>query len=114
MTDAAGNTTSFTYLPQAQGGFTFYPLAGIAYADGTSIGVTYDGNGNQLTTTGQKGAVTKYAYDTNGRPVSVTGPNQQTSTLHLERGQHHGVLDRRAGEQGNLRLRQHQANDLRG
>lgn len=49
LTDAQGNTTSFTWQAQAQEGFTFYNLAKTAYPDGTSETFTYDGSGNVLT-----------------------------------------------------------------
>lgn len=81
ITDALGNTTSISYVAQPKGGFTFYYLAGVSYPDGTSVGRTYDSSGNVLTKTGQKGTITKYAYDTSGRPIAITAPNQQTSTL---------------------------------
>jgi RHS repeat-associated protein len=80
ITDALGGATAISYISQTQGGFTYYYLAGISYADGTSIKRTYGTTGNLLTGTGQNGAVTKATYDANGRPISVTGANQQTST----------------------------------
>ena len=36
ITDAFGNTTTYTYISQTQGSFTFFLVSKIAYADGTS------------------------------------------------------------------------------
>jgi RHS repeat-associated protein len=80
INDALGNSTAFSYISQTQGGFTYYYLASVTYADLTSVKRTYSPTGNLLTSTGQNGAITKATYDAAGRPISVTGPNQQTST----------------------------------
>ena len=41
-TDAAGNTTSFTYTATVQAPFVFYDLTGVTFADGTTIGIARD------------------------------------------------------------------------
>jgi RHS repeat-associated protein len=93
ITDADGNTTTYTYSGRADTGFMFYDLARIDYADETFELFTFDANGNPLTqqdlrgktftwtynargqiasATNQTGATTQYAYDGSGRLESVT------------------------------------------
>jgi RHS repeat-associated protein len=74
-TDALGNTTTYTWQPQTSGGFTFYVLGKIAYADGTSASCTYDANGNLLTLTDQAGKTSSYTYNTRGQVVTATDPD---------------------------------------
>ena len=74
LTDAQGNATSFTWQPQAQGGFTFYNLAKIAYPDGTSETFSYDSSGNVLTATDRAGKKTSYTYNSAGQVLTVTNP----------------------------------------
>jgi RHS repeat-associated protein len=81
QTNAQGDTMSFSYTAQSQGGFTFYPLTKITYRDGTSVTLAYDGSGNLISRTDRDGGVTSYSYDSNGRLVSVTSPKGGVTTL---------------------------------
>ena len=69
-TDALGNTTTFAYAAQAQGGFTFYNLTKIGYADGTSASFTYDASGNVLTATDRAGKATVFTYNSRGQVLT--------------------------------------------
>jgi RHS repeat-associated protein len=73
-TDAVSNTTTWTYQAQAQGDFTFYNLAKIGYADGTSKTFTYDAAGNILTETDGAGKKTTYTYNSRGQVLTKTNP----------------------------------------
>ena len=81
LTDAQGSTTSFTWQSQAQEGFTFYNLAKIAYADGTSETFTYDASGNPLTATDRAGKKTSYTYNPAGQVLTATNPAGGATTL---------------------------------
>ena len=81
VSDAAGNTTSYAYTSQTQDVFTFYTLSSISYADGTSISLTYDANGNVLTETGRDGKAVQYTYDAGGRVLTITGTNKRTTSV---------------------------------
>jgi RHS repeat-associated protein len=74
LTDAVGNTTTWSYQAQAQGDFTFYNLAKIGYADGTSESLTYDVSGNLATATDRAGKKTAYTYDARGQVLTETNP----------------------------------------
>ncbi len=80
-TDALGNVTTFTYTAQSSGGFTYYDMTNIKFADGTTDSVTYDAHGNVLSETAANGGVTKYTYDANGRLLTLTDAKNQTSTF---------------------------------
>src|SRR5207244_10965321 len=71
-TDAAGNTTSYSYTAQTQGGFTYYVRTGIQYADGATIALAYDNNGNVLTATDAAGKVTRFTYNSRGQVLTAT------------------------------------------
>jgi YD repeat-containing protein len=71
-TDAQGNTTTFTYQSQTQGGFTFYNLIKITFADGTSNSFGYDGSGNVLTATDAAGKTATLTYNTRGQALTAT------------------------------------------
>ena len=75
VTDAAGNTTTNTWLAQASGGLTFYVLAKVQYADGTSVSYTYDSSGNRLTATNQAGKIWKYTYNSHGQILTEADPD---------------------------------------
>lgn len=46
----------------------------MTYADGTTVGYTYDANGQVLSTTDQLEGVTSYTYDAAGRLLTATDP----------------------------------------
>jgi RHS repeat-associated protein len=73
-TNAAGNTTSYTWTAQEAGPFTFFNLTQVHYADSTSQSFTYDAHGNALSTTDQAGKVWKFAYNNRGQVTSATDP----------------------------------------
>ena len=74
ITDAKGNTTTYTYESQVQGDFTFYNVTQIGYADGTKETFSYDGSGNVLTATDRAGKTTTYTYNTLGQALTETNP----------------------------------------
>ncbi len=74
MTNAAGQTITLTYTTQAQGPYTFSNLSGMQFADGTSIGVTYDSKGNPVNTTDQAGKVFTSTYNARGQLLTATNP----------------------------------------
>ncbi len=80
-TDAQGNTTTFTYQAQIEGSFTYYNLAKIGYADGTSESFTYDGSGNALTATDRAGKTTTYTYNPLGQVLTAANPAGGVTTL---------------------------------
>jgi len=61
-TNALGQTTTYTYSEQDQGGLIFYNLTRVNYPDGTSVFMTYDRAGNMLTYTDQAGGVWRFSY----------------------------------------------------
>ncbi len=73
-TDAVGNTTTWSYQAQAQGDFTFFNLAKIAYADGTSESFAYDASGNLATATDRAGKKTAYTNNARGQVLTETNP----------------------------------------
>ena len=81
LTDAQGNTTSFTWQSQAQESFTFYNLAKIAYPDGSSESFSYDASGNVLTAVDRAGKKTSYTYNSAGQILTVTNPAGGVTTL---------------------------------
>jgi RHS repeat-associated protein len=72
VTDALGATTTYSYTAQSQGGFTFYNLTKITYADGTAESFTFDNFGNVLTATDRAGLVTTSTYNSRGQVLTVT------------------------------------------
>lgn len=72
ITDALSNTTTLNWQSQTDGPFTFYNLAGIQYADGTTVAYTFDSNGNVLGATDQAGNTSKYAFNSAGQLISST------------------------------------------
>jgi RHS repeat-associated protein len=81
VTDAQGHTTTLTYAAQIQGAFTFYNLATVSFADGTSISFTYDGSGNCLSGTDQAGNVTSMTYNGRGQVLTTTNPAGGVATV---------------------------------
>lgn len=79
-TDPLGNTTTYSYTAQIQGGFTFYNMTGIAYADGSSITLNYDPHGNRISMVQQDGTTVFNAFDSSGRLTGITDAAQQTTT----------------------------------
>jgi len=89
-TDAAGNTTAFTYEAQPQSftdpatgrtvTFTFYNLVEVAYADGRRERFTYDARGNVLTRTDQKGQKWSFTYNGRGQLLTRTNPTGGVTT----------------------------------
>lgn len=80
-TDALGNTISYTYTPQVQGGFTFYNLTRIDYPDGTSDTMTYDASGNILSLTDQAGGLWNFTYNAMGQVLTETNPLGAVTTF---------------------------------
>ncbi len=80
ITNARGDTISFTYAPQEQAigpdkiPFTFYLLARVDYPDQTSEQFTYDAAGNALTRVDRAGQPWKYTYNARGQALTVTNP----------------------------------------
>jgi len=81
FTDVLGNTTSFFYTVQIQGGFTYSQLTRVDFPDGTFVSMTYDGNGNLLTQTDQAGQVTTLTYNGQGQVLTVTNPTTGLTTF---------------------------------
>ena len=81
VTDAQNNTTTFTYAAQTQGSFTFYNQTGVKFADGTSIGFTYDNSGNVLTATDEAGKAATYSYNSRGQVVTATNTTGGTTKV---------------------------------
>ncbi len=80
-TNASGNTTALTWTAQTSGGFTFYNLTQIQYADGTSAAFGYDSNGNLMSMADQLGKVWKFAYNNRGQVTSATDPIGRASNF---------------------------------
>ena len=94
LTDFDGHTTTLTYAPTVQNGFTFFDLTKIVYPDGSSTSYTYDSSGNQisagttynargqiLTTTNGLGGVTTYKYNgADATLASITSPAGDVTT----------------------------------
>jgi len=82
--DAEGRLTTFTYAAQSQTftnptnsetvGFTFYNLTRVTYPDTTHDDFTYDGRGNVLTFTDQRGQTWTTTYNSRGQPLTSTNP----------------------------------------
>ena len=88
ITDALGNTTTFTYEP------AFSQLTSVTDAIGHVTTFDYDGRGNLLRVTDANGNTTTYEYDGFGQLTRVTDPlGQQTSVSHDGLGNVIGVTD---------------------
>jgi YD repeat-containing protein len=84
ITNAKGDTTTFTYTAQTQTftnpltsdtvTFTFYLLTRIDHPDGTQEQFTYDGKGNMLTRIDRAGKTWTYTYNPMGQILTVTNP----------------------------------------
>lgn len=85
VTDAEGNTTTYTYQAQNQtftnpdnasdsATFTFYNLIKITYPDGSTEQFTYDSKGNILTKTDTGGNQWTYTYNNRGQVLTETNP----------------------------------------
>ncbi|MCX6622528.1 MAG: DUF6531 domain-containing protein, partial [Acidobacteria bacterium] len=74
-TDALGHTVRNTYTAQAQGGFTFYNLTSVRYADGSASSMTYDDTGNVLTVTDGEGRKWTYSYNSRGQVLTAANPS---------------------------------------
>jgi YD repeat-containing protein len=61
-TNAAGNKTTYSYIPQAAEGFTFYKMSRVQYADNSTTNFAYDTNGNATAVTDQAGKIWKFTY----------------------------------------------------
>lgn len=70
--DELGNTTSYTYTASTFGPFTFHDLTGIQFADGATISLARDANGNVTAATDQAGNVWQATYNSNGWPTTLT------------------------------------------
>jgi RHS repeat-associated protein len=81
FTDAAGNTTKFSYLGTTSGGFTFYDRNVITYPDGTFESFAYDGNGNLIKFTDRAGKATTFTYNARGQVLTATNPVSGVTTL---------------------------------
>jgi len=73
-TEADGGQTTFTYTPRSSGGFTFYDLTRITYADGNDDSFTYDANGNRTGWTDRGGSTWTYTFNARGQVLSETSP----------------------------------------
>jgi len=84
VTNANGDTTTFTYTAQTQTftnpltsdtvTFTFYNLTRIDYPDGTHEEFTYDTSGNMLTRVDRAEKRWTYTYNARGQILTVTNP----------------------------------------
>jgi RHS repeat-associated protein len=79
-TDALGNTTTYTYAASKVGGFTFYDLASVKYADGSSVSYARDAKGNVTAFTDQAGKVWQATYNGFGRVATATNPSGGVTT----------------------------------
>ena len=84
LTNAKGNTKTFSYTAQTQTftnpsnsqtfTFTFYNLTRIDYPDGTNEQFSYDANGNVLTKVDRAGKTRTYTYNSAGQVLTATNP----------------------------------------
>ncbi|MBI4893368.1 MAG: SBBP repeat-containing protein, partial [Acidobacteria bacterium] len=81
FTDASGRTVRYSYTAQSQGGFTFYNLTGVQYADGSTTAMTFDDRGNLLTLTDGAGQKWSYTYNTRGQVLTAMNPAGGMVTL---------------------------------
>ena len=79
--DGEGNTTSYVYTGQKQGGFTFYNLTEIHFPDGASTSFSYDAVGNVLSGTDQLGKVSSFTYNARGQQLTATNSAGGVTTI---------------------------------
>lgn len=72
LTNAEGNTTSFTYTPRSISGNITYDLTGITHADLTSETFVYDASGNMTSHLDQAGSSSTLTYNPYGQPLTLT------------------------------------------
>jgi len=86
ITNARGNTTTYTYtaqdqsftnplFPSEQVSFRFYNLTRIDYPDATYEQFTYDTKGNMLTRRDRAGNTWTYTYNNRGQVLTITNPS---------------------------------------
>ncbi|MBL8802151.1 MAG: RHS repeat protein [Planctomycetes bacterium] len=73
-TEADGGQTTFTYTPRNSGGFTFYDVTAITYADGNDESFSYDANGNRTGWTDRGGNTWTYTFNARGQVLTETSP----------------------------------------
>ncbi len=81
VTDPDGNTTTYTYTASTSGGFTFFDITGVTYADGAAWSFARDANGNLVRMTDGNGKVTAYTRNSRGQELTVVNPASGTSTF---------------------------------
>lgn len=83
LTDAEGNTTTFSYQLQTQTfgagaeqvSFNFYNLVQIDYADGNNLLFLHDASGNVITFLNPLGVSTSLTYNNQGLRTAIQGPD---------------------------------------
>jgi RHS repeat-associated protein len=80
-TDELGATTSYDYTARTQAGFTFYDQTVIAFPDGTSTSMSYDANGNLISSIAADGATETKTYDSRGLILASSDANKQTTSF---------------------------------
>ena len=78
LTDALGNTTTFTYEP------VFNKIASITDALGDVTSFTYDRRGNLITVANPEGQATTFAYDAHGLRTSLTDALGDVTTFDYD------------------------------
>ena len=81
ITDANGNTTSYTYSAQTQTPFTYYNLTGVTFPDGKSAIMTYDPAGNLLSSSMPDSGTNAFVYNSQGRITKSTGALGQSAAF---------------------------------
>ncbi|MCX6622885.1 MAG: DUF6531 domain-containing protein [Acidobacteria bacterium] len=81
FTDPLGNVTAYTFITQAQNGFSYRLASQVTYADGSVRSLAYDARGNVLSITDPDGNKTQFAYDSHGWLTSATNPLGGVTTL---------------------------------
>ncbi len=74
MTDAAGNTSRFSYTASSAGTFTFYDRTSISYPDGAVETFAYDAKGNLTKSSDRAGNATTFTYNSRGQVLTTTNP----------------------------------------
>jgi len=72
LTDADGNTTSFSYTSRVSSGVTQYDLTGITHKNGNTESMVYDASGNLTSSTDQLGNSSTFTYNGNGQKLTST------------------------------------------
>jgi YD repeat-containing protein len=75
-----GSTTTFNYETRTVRGITFFDLAKITYADGTSRSFSYDEQGNLLSVIDQLGKKSSFTYDAHGELLTAENPTGGVAT----------------------------------